>query len=334
MVKLRLLKIPEKKRQAILNQVEANLGNKLIEFVSDVKGALDESFNQLAEGEESGEDYRTPEGESRHESKWSSRVEGGNSRKKQSMLKDLNEQAQLLRKGQAIVPGVWHVNSESSGASDTVCYNLDIATDDDDETTGGELTDIVKRVNRSVRTIRGATSNYKNSKLSFTLAEMASVANKTSSIQRDVLLLVDRCHETDAKYRHQLAVNKNLQLRLQQIETRLDERDSLEAQMRRMWGVINEISQTSRAVPAMTHVVESEDGGSQTEGGRSSGSYATKVKAKPTNKAPQGPTERQDSIKPRKAVHKTWETPPADKSRFEITIESGAEIIRPKSERP
>jgi len=54
----------------------------------------------------------------------------------------------------------------------------------------------------------------------------------------------------------------------------------MEAQMRRMWGAINEISQTSRAVPTMTHVVECDDGGSQTEGGRSSGSYAAKAKAK------------------------------------------------------
>lgn len=200
-----------------------------------------------------------------------------------------------------------------------------MATEDDDETAGGELTEIVKRLNRSVRAITGATSNYKSNKLSFTLADMARVANETSSIQRDVLLLVDRCHETDAKYRHQLAVNKNLQLRLQQVETRLDERDNMEAQMRRMWGAINEISQTSRAVPAMTHVVESDDGGSQIEGGRSSGSYAAKVKAKPTNKAPQGSAKRQDLIKPRKAAQKAWETPPADKSRFEITIESGAE---------
>jgi len=39
-VKQRLLKTPEKKRQAILNQVEAQLGNKLVEFVSDFKDTL------------------------------------------------------------------------------------------------------------------------------------------------------------------------------------------------------------------------------------------------------------------------------------------------------
>lgn len=50
MVKLRLLKIPEKKRQAILNQVEANLGNKLIEFVSErQKAKVDMSRNGQAE---------------------------------------------------------------------------------------------------------------------------------------------------------------------------------------------------------------------------------------------------------------------------------------------
>lgn len=60
----------------------------------------------------------------------------------------------------------------------------------------------------SVKLITDATSNHRCGKLAFKLADRAKVAAKTSSIQRDMLMQVDRCHALDAKYRHQLAVKK------------------------------------------------------------------------------------------------------------------------------
>jgi len=55
---------PNTPQEAILNQVEASLENKLVEFVSGVKDTLNNFFTKVVEDEESEEDFRTPENES------------------------------------------------------------------------------------------------------------------------------------------------------------------------------------------------------------------------------------------------------------------------------
>lgn len=350
-LKRALNKTPTKKAQETLTTIEAKVGEQLSGCMANVRDILNKSLEELEKqkaangsaSESASEDFLSPLSNWDMPGAARSEETQGETSASSGPAQERRTRAGILEKMQSLVKlnsGTVAKKRQDKGGD---CHG------ESSSTGKNRVEESISGIEQHIKTLSAATTKWRSGKLVFRVEDLAQCSESITNIQLELAAIQKEHGALLRQYQLQVAENRNLSLRLKNVEDRLDRSEDTRGELKKMWAVINDhvaVSKpgettrgeapkrppTGRAKRTRgginTTITQNRAAGITTENASSSGSEVDmETDDKPSHSyakaAARKPSKTSAPAKQPQQARKerVWQTPPNHRKKLEVIVD-------------